>query len=158
VSGARRGAAQDYRNVHGSFDAVVSVKDVPEHIGVAQLPLVHGGGSSVPEERTVLLHTVEDEPSETHRIPFFEASVSELGLSYLRYSSSGDAMENLFVLEDIHRAGLRADAITWWKNFEAGYPTLDQAVRSAFLADVAVLFARRGGRGGSARGPSSGSW
>jgi cyclopropane-fatty-acyl-phospholipid synthase len=118
---------QDYRNVYGSFDAVASM-GMFEHVGWrnyrAFMEVAH---RCLKKEGTVVLHTVGSNEYQTHGIPFFEKHLFPNSASP-SLGQLGDAMENLFVLEDIHNIGpdYGPTLLAWWKNFEAGYPTLDQ--------------------------------
>ena len=118
---------EDYRNVRGTFDAVVSI-GMLEHVGwrnhrnfmeVAHRCLKDGGNA--------VLHTIGSNESQKHGIPFFEKHIFPNAASP-SIAQLGTAMENLFILEDVHNIGpdYRPTLLAWWKNFEAGYPTLDQ--------------------------------
>ena len=118
---------QDYREVYGQFDAVVSI-GMFEHVGWRNyrsfMEVVH---RVMKKEGTAVLHTVGSNEHQTHGIPFFEKHLFPNSASP-SLAQLGDAMENLFVLEDIHNIGpdYGPTLLAWWKNFEAGYSTLDQ--------------------------------
>jgi cyclopropane-fatty-acyl-phospholipid synthase len=118
---------QDYRNVHGSFDAVVSI-GMLEHVGWRNhRPFMEVVHRCLKKEGTAVLHTIGSNEHQTHGIPFFEKHIFPNAASP-SLAQLGKAMENLFVLEDIHNIGpdYRPTLLAWWKNFEAGYSTLDQ--------------------------------
>ena len=118
---------QDYRNVYGRFDAVVSV-GMLEHVGWKNhRPFMEVVHRCLKKEGTAVLHTIGSNEHQTHGVPFFEKHLFPNAASP-SLSQLGKAMENLFVLEDIHNIGpdYKPTLLAWWKNFEAGYPTLDQ--------------------------------
>ncbi|MEP7120304.1 MAG: cyclopropane fatty acyl phospholipid synthase [Byssovorax sp.] len=118
---------QDYRNVYGSFDAVVSI-GMLEHVGWRNhRPFMEVVHRCLKKEGTAVLHTIGSNEHQTHGIPFFEKHIFPNAASP-SLAQLGKAMENLFVLEDIQNIGpdYRPTLLAWWKNFEAGYPTLDQ--------------------------------
>jgi cyclopropane-fatty-acyl-phospholipid synthase len=118
---------QDYRNVYGSFDAVVSI-GMLEHVGWRNhRPFMEVVHRCLKKEGAAVLHTIGSNEHQTHGIPFFEKHIFPNAASP-SLAQLGAAMENLFVLEDIHNIGpdYRPTLLAWWKNFEAGYSTLDQ--------------------------------
>jgi cyclopropane-fatty-acyl-phospholipid synthase len=118
---------QDYRNVYGSFDAVVSI-GMLEHVGWRNhRPFMEVVHRCLKKEGTAVLHTIGSNEHQTHGIPFFEKHVFPNAASP-SLAQLGKAMENLFVLEDIHNIGpdYNPTLLAWWKKFEAGYSTLDQ--------------------------------
>lgn len=118
---------QDYRNVYGRFDRVLSV-GMLEHVGWRNLrtfmKVVH---RCLKPEGISVLHTIGSNETQTHGIPFFEKYLFPNSASP-SIAQLGRAMENLFVLEDVHNIGpdYRPTLLAWWKNFDAGYATLDQ--------------------------------
>ena len=118
---------QDFRDVRGTFDAVVSI-GMLEHVGwknhrnfmeVAYRNLKDGGIG--------VFHTIGSNESQKHGIPFFEKHIFPNAASP-SLAQLGKAMEGLFVAEDIHNIGpdYNPTLLAWWKNFEAGYDTLDK--------------------------------
>lgn len=118
---------QDYRTVQGKYDRVVSI-GMMEHVGwknhrnfmeVAHRCLAPGGYAVV--------HTIGSNESQKHGIPFFEKYIFPNAASP-SMAQLGKATENLFAIEDVHNIGpdYNPTLLAWWKNFEAGYPTLDQ--------------------------------
>jgi cyclopropane-fatty-acyl-phospholipid synthase len=118
---------QDYRNVQGKFDAVVSI-GMLEHVGWrnhrSMMEVVH---RCLRTEGIAVLHTIGSNESQRHGIPFFEKHIFPNAASP-SLAQLGKAMEGLFVVEDIHNIGpdYEPTLLAWWKNFEAGYGTLDQ--------------------------------
>lgn len=118
---------EDYRNVHGQFDAVVSI-GMLEHVGWRNhrnlMEVVH---RCVKKEGVAVLHTIGSNESQKHGIPFFEKHIFPNAASP-SLAQLGKAMENLFVLEDLQNIGpdYRPTLLEWWKKFEKNYPSLDQ--------------------------------
>lgn len=118
---------QDYRAVYGRFDRVVSI-GMLEHVGWRNhrnfMEVVH---RCLAPEGIAVLHTIGSNESQKHGIPFFEKYVFPNAASP-SITQLGRAMENLFVLEDVHNIGpdYNPTLLAWWKNFEAGYDTLDK--------------------------------
>ncbi|MEZ4299929.1 MAG: cyclopropane fatty acyl phospholipid synthase [Polyangiaceae bacterium] len=118
---------QDYRTVQGKFDRVVSI-GMLEHVGWKNhrnfMEVVH---RCLKPEGIAVLHTIGSNESQKHGIPFFEKYIFPNAASP-SIAQLGKAMEHLFVLEDVHNIGpdYRPTLLAWWKNFEAGYRTLDQ--------------------------------
>jgi len=130
----RRGLAgvelclEDYRNQYGRYDRVVSI-GMLEHVGWRNhrnfMEVVH---RCLKPEGVAVLHTIGSNESQKHGIPFFEKYVFPNAASP-SMAQLGRASENLFAIEDVHNIGpdYRPTLLAWWKNFEAGYPTLDHA-------------------------------
>lgn len=118
---------EDYRSFHGKFDRVVSI-GMMEHVGWKNhrtfMEVVH---RSLRPDGIAVIHTIGANESQRHGIPFFEKYVFPNAASP-SLGQVGKALENLFVVEDVHNIGpdYRPTLLAWWKNFEAGYPTLDQ--------------------------------
>ena len=118
---------QDYRAAHGKFDAVVSI-GMLEHVGWKNhrnlMEVVH---RCLHSDGIAVLHTIGSNESQRHGIPFFEKHLFPNAASP-SLAQLGKAMENLLVVEDLHNIGpdYRPTLLAWWKNFEAGYSTLDK--------------------------------
>ena len=117
---------QDYRDVHGNYDAVVSM-GLMEHIGfknyrrymeVVKRCLRPGG--------VALLHTIAGNERRNlidpwvHRYIFPNALLPTMG-------QIGEAMEGLLVLEDVHNFGPDYDRtlMAWHRNFEDAWGELE---------------------------------
>ena len=117
---------QDYRSAAGDFGAVVSI-GMLEHVGWknhrAFMEVVH---RCLHRDGVAVLHTIGSNESQRHGIPFFEKHLFPNAASP-SLAQLGKATENLFSVEDVHNIGpdYRPTLLAWWKNFEAGYPTLD---------------------------------
>jgi cyclopropane-fatty-acyl-phospholipid synthase len=117
---------QDYRTAAGKFDAVVSI-GMMEHVGWRNhrnfMEVVH---RCLRPEGVAVVHTIGSNVSQRHGIPFFEKYLFPNAASP-SLAQLGKALDDLLVVEDIHNIGpdYRPTLLAWWKNFEAGYPTLD---------------------------------
>ena len=118
---------KDYREMHGKFDAVVSI-GMLEHVGWknhrSMMEVVH---RCLRDEGIAVLHTIGSNETQRHGIPFFEKHIFPNAASP-SLAQLGKAMEGLFVVEDIHNIGpdYRPTLLAWWKNFDGGYASLDQ--------------------------------
>ena len=118
---------QDYRTVGGKFDAVVSI-GMMEHVGWKNhrtlMEVIH---RCLKTESVAVVHTIGSNEAQKHGIPFFEKYIFPNAASP-SMGQLGRALDNLLVIEDVHNIGpdYRPTLLAWWKNFEAGYHTLDQ--------------------------------
>jgi cyclopropane-fatty-acyl-phospholipid synthase len=118
---------EDYRNMYGKFDAVVSI-GMMEHVGWKNhrnfMEVVH---RCLKDEGIAVVHTIGSNEYQRHGIPFFEKYIFPNAASP-SLEQVGKATENLLVVEDVQNIGpdYRPTLLAWWKNFDAGYPTLDQ--------------------------------
>lgn len=118
---------EDYRNMHGSFDAVVSI-GMMEHVGWKNhrnfIEVVH---RNLKKEGIAVVHTITSNEAQRHGIPFFEKYVFPNAASP-SLGQFGHALDNLLAIEDVHNIGpdYRPTLLEWWKKFDAGYSTLDQ--------------------------------
>ena len=117
----------DYRTVAGRFDRVVSI-GMMEHVGWRNhrtfMEVIH---RCLHTDGIAVVHTIGSNESQTHGIPFFEKYIFPNAASP-SMGQLGKATEGLFAIEEVHNIGpdYRPTLLAWWKNFEAGYPTLDQ--------------------------------
>jgi cyclopropane-fatty-acyl-phospholipid synthase len=117
----------DYREVSGTYDAVVSI-GMMEHVGWKNhrnlMEVVH---RSLKDDGIAVLHTIGSNETQRHGIPFFEKYIFPNAASP-SIAQLGKAMENLFVVEDWHNFGpdYEATLLAWWDRFNAGYARLDQ--------------------------------
>jgi len=118
---------QDYRTVAGRFDRVVSI-GMMEHVGWRNhrnyMEVIH---RCLHPEGIAVVHTIGSNEHQKHGIPFFEKYIFPNAASP-SMGQLGQATEDLFAIEDVHNIGpdYRPTLLAWWKNFEAGYSTLDQ--------------------------------
>ncbi|MFZ2187642.1 MAG: cyclopropane fatty acyl phospholipid synthase [Candidatus Moraniibacteriota bacterium] len=125
---------QDYRNIEGEFDHIVSV-GMFEHVGyknyrtymeVASRHLKDGG--------LFLLHTIGGNTSATHTDPWIDKYIFPNGL-LPSIRQIGKAIEGLFVMEDWHNFGPDYDKtlMAWHHNFNTRWPELKQQYSERFF-------------------------
>jgi cyclopropane-fatty-acyl-phospholipid synthase len=116
---------QDYREVTGIFDAVISI-GVMEHVGyknyadyfkVVDRCLKPGG--------IAFIHSIGGNRSNTHGEPWLDKYIFPNGM-LPSIAQLGKAMENRFVMEDWHNFGPDYDRtlMEWYANFEKAWPSL----------------------------------
>ncbi|MCK7545773.1 cyclopropane fatty acyl phospholipid synthase [Marinobacter bryozoorum] len=114
---------QDYRDVDETFDRLVSI-GMFEHVGnknyrtymeVAHRSLKDGG--------LFLLHTIGKNERAPHSDPWMDKYIFPNG-ELPSIGQIGDAVDNLFVVEDLHNFGADYDRtlMAWYRNFEAAWP------------------------------------
>lgn len=116
---------QDYRDVDGSFDAVVSVgmfehvgpKNHDEYMDAVDRCLAPGGVS--------LLHTIAGNRQTRHIDPWIHRYVFP-GAHLPTLAEIVDAAGERFVVEDVHNLGPDYDRtlMAWHRNFESAWPRL----------------------------------
>ncbi len=124
---------QDYRDVDGKFDHIVSV-GMFEHVGhmnyrtymeTARRCLKDGG--------LFLLHTIGKNFSDVAVDPWFEKYIFPNSLIPSMKQISG-SVENIFVVEDWHNFGTYYDPtlMAWFRNFDASWHKLGDAYDERF--------------------------
>ncbi len=124
---------QDYREVNGAFDRVVSV-GMFEHVGrknhrefmeVASRCLVNDG--------LCLLHTIGKNERNTTPDPWIDKYIFPNG-DLPSIGQIGDAAGGLFVVEDLHNFGADYDKtlMAWHANFEAAWPQFSAELGDRF--------------------------
>lgn len=114
---------QDYRDVNERFDRIVSI-GMFEHVGdrnyrefmaIAHRCLVDGG--------LFLLHTIGKNERRPVSDPWIDRYIFPNG-ELPSVGQIGDAVDNLFVVEDVHNFGPDYDRtlMAWCANFEAAWP------------------------------------
>ena len=135
---------QDYREVEGRFDRVVSV-GMFEHVGVdnyrSYMQVVHrclGAGG------LCLLHTIGGNASVRAVDPWVRAHIFPNSM-LPSAAQIAAAAEKLFVIEDWQSLGPHYDRtlMAWHANFVAAWDAAPGGLRRALLPDVAVLPARQ---------------
>ena len=117
---------KDYRDVTGSFDAVVSI-GLAEHVGYKNyrtlMTVAHNCLHS--DEGIFLLHTIGNNSSVTVVDPWIDKYIFPNGMPPSIKQLSG-AMEDLFVIEDLHNFGADYDKtlLAWFDNFNAHWDEL----------------------------------
>ena len=124
---------QDYREVTGTFDAVISIgvmehvgyKNYPEYMEVVDRCLKPGGIG--------FIHTIGGNKSGVRGEPWLDRYIFPNGMlpSIAQLSS---AMEGKFVIEDLHNIGPEYDTtlMAWYANFEKAWPDLREKYGERF--------------------------
>ncbi|MFC5272357.1 cyclopropane fatty acyl phospholipid synthase [Adhaeribacter terreus] len=116
---------QDYRDVNEQFDHVVSVGMV-EHVGYRNhRKFMEVAARCLKNDGLFLLHTIGQNFSRTSADPFTNTYIFPNCVIPSMKQLSG-AMENLFVIEDVHNFGPYYDLTlqAWFRNFDKHWPEL----------------------------------
>jgi len=123
---------QDYRDVEGKFDAIVSL-GMFEHVGPKNyrrfMEIVHG---CLDDEGVFLLHTiVRNVAGETD--PWIKKYIFPVGVTPTLEQIATSA-ERQFVIEDIHNFGEYYDKtlMAWFRNFQRSWPVLKNKYDNVF--------------------------
>lgn len=116
---------QDYRELEGQFDKVVSV-GMFEHVGPINYPTYFETVRRVlADQGLFLLHTIGDYATAPTTDPWIEKYIFPNGkLPSARQLT--EVLERRFMIEDWHNFGPDYDRtlMAWWANFDAGWPRL----------------------------------
>ena len=116
---------QDYREVQGKFDAVISI-GIMEHIGYKNYrTYMEVTNRCLKDDGIAFFHTIGGNYSTTRADPWTEKYTFPNGM-LPSIAQLGKAMENLFVMEDWHNIGPNYDKtlMAWHANFEKAWPEL----------------------------------
>ncbi len=116
---------QDYREVDGVFDHVVSI-GILEHVGVKNYrTYFEMVGRVLKKDGLFLLHTNGSNASKITSEPWITKYIFPNG-ALPSVAQIGKASEGLFVMEDWHNFGPDYDTtlVAWFKNFDAAWPAL----------------------------------
>ena len=116
---------QDYRDVSGVYDAVVSI-GVMEHVGYKNYSTyMEVVNRYLKPDGIALIHTIGGNKTITHGEPWMDKYIFPNGM-LPSISQLGKAMEKVFVMEDWHNFGPYYDLtlMAWVANFEAAWPEL----------------------------------
>ena len=124
---------QDYRELNEPFDAIASV-GMFEHVGrknyrtymeVAHKCLNPGG--------LFLLHTIGKNMRKSAPDPWIDKYIFPNG-DLPSIGQIGDALDNLFVVEDLHNFGADYDKtlMAWFARFDAAWPQFEEALGPRF--------------------------
>ncbi len=116
---------QDYRDVNEKFDHVVSV-GMAEHVGYKNhRTYLKTAARCLREDGLFLLHTIGVNYSRTSADPFTNTYIFPNCL-IPSLKQLGAAMENVFVVEDLHNFGPDYDPtlMAWFHNFDAAWDGL----------------------------------
>ena len=116
---------QDYREVTGTFDAVISI-GVMEHVGYKNYgEYMQVVDRCLKKDGIAFVHTIGGNQSFTTGEPWTDKYIFPNGL-LPSIAQLGKAMEEKFVMEDWHNIGPNYDPtlMAWHANFEKAWPDL----------------------------------
>jgi cyclopropane-fatty-acyl-phospholipid synthase len=125
---------QDYRDVEGEFDAVISI-GIMEHVGyknyhtymdVVNRTLKDGG--------IAFIHTIGGNKSSISTNPWVDKYIFPNGM-LPSIAQLAKAMEKTFIVEDLHNIGPHYDKtlMAWYDNFEKAWPELKNQFDETFF-------------------------
>jgi cyclopropane-fatty-acyl-phospholipid synthase len=116
---------QDYRDVTGSYDAVISI-GIMEHVGAKNYrTYVKLVDSCLAPDGVAFVHTIGGNRSRRDIEPWIHKYIFPNAV-LPTISQLGAALEGIFVLEDVHNFGPDYDRtlMAWDENFRAAWPKL----------------------------------
>lgn len=124
---------QDYREVEGQFDAVISI-GMLEHVGYKNYhTYMQVVNRCLKEDGIGLIHTIGNNKSINTAEPFTDKYIFPNGM-LPSIAQLGAAVEGLFVIEDLHNIGPHYDPtlMAWHANFENAWPNLKEKYGDRF--------------------------
>lgn len=124
---------EDYRNVEGNFDAIVSV-GMFEHVGYKNYkPFMKIARRCLKENGLFLLHTIASNESRRNCDSWFDKYIFPNGM-LPSISQLGAALEKKFVMEDWHNIGADYDKtlLAWYQNFRRHWKNLRHSYSQRF--------------------------
>jgi len=124
---------QDYREVEGQFDAVISI-GMLEHVGYKNYhTYMQVVNRCLKEDGIGFIHTIGNNKSINTAEPFTDKYIFPNGM-LPSIAQLGDAIEGLFVIEDLHNIGPQYDPtlMAWHANFENAWPSLKEKYGERF--------------------------
>ena len=124
---------QDYRNVNGQFDRVISI-GVMEHVGYKNYPsYMHVVDRTLKPDGLAFVHTIGGNESVGITDPWTEKYIFPNG-SLPSIAQLAKAMEGLFIMEDWHNFGPDYDPtlMGWYENFNNAWPELKKRYSERF--------------------------
>ncbi len=124
---------QDYRDINGKFDKVVSL-GMFEHVGRGNyrkfMKAVH---NSLRDGGLFLLQTIGGNHSVASTNPWIEKYIFPNSM-LPSIKQIGKSIENLFVLEDLHNFGSDYDLtlMAWWNNFSNNWDQIKNSYSTRF--------------------------
>ena len=123
----------DYRKATGTYDAVISI-GLMEHVGWKNYRsyFEHVDRLLAPNG-VAFVHTITANRPRAHIDPWFDKYIFPNAV-LPTLARLADAMEDIFVAEDIHNIGEDYDLtlMAWWHKFDAAWPTLRAKYGDAF--------------------------
>jgi cyclopropane-fatty-acyl-phospholipid synthase len=124
---------QDYRDTTGQFDRIVSI-GMFEHVGRKNhRAFAEVANRCLTDDGLFLLHTIGNNERSTATNPWIDKYIFPNG-DVPSMGQIGDAVQNLFVVEDVHNFGADYDRtlMAWHANFEAGWPRFSERLGERF--------------------------
>jgi cyclopropane-fatty-acyl-phospholipid synthase len=124
---------QDYREASGEFDRIVNI-GMFEHVGRKNhRTFVEMAHRCLADDGLFLLHTIGQNDRSTLLNPWIHKYIFPNG-DLPSLAHIGDAVENLFVVEDVHNFGADYDRtlMAWHANFEAAWPRFSDQLGERF--------------------------
>ncbi len=125
---------QDYRDLNEPFDRIVSI-GMFEHVGAKNyrtyMDVAH---RCLKDYGLFLLHTIGKNERAPHSDPWMDKYIFPNG-ELPSIGQIGDAVDNLFVVEDLHNFGADYDRtlMAWYRNFEAAWPQFSDTLGERFF-------------------------
>jgi cyclopropane-fatty-acyl-phospholipid synthase len=116
---------QDYRQVEGQYDAVISI-GIMEHIGYRNYrTYMQTAARCLKPGGIAFIHTIGSNEDVTSTDPFSNKYIFPNGMMP-SIAQQTKAMENIFVVEDLHNIGPHYDPtlMAWCANFDRAWPEL----------------------------------
>ncbi|MCD6201144.1 MAG: cyclopropane fatty acyl phospholipid synthase [Bacteroidales bacterium] len=116
---------KDYREAEGKYDAVISI-GIMEHVGYKNYhTYMEITDRCLKEDGVALIHTIGGNISTTHTNPWTDKYIFPNGM-LPSVAQLSEAMEGLFVIEDLHNFGPDYDKtlMAWFGNFDKSWPEL----------------------------------
>lgn len=124
---------QDYRELNEQFDAIASI-GMFEHVGRKNyrtyMEVAH---RCLAKDGLFLLHTIGKNVRKSAPDPWIDKYIFPNG-DLPSIGQIGDAVDNLFVVEDLHNFGADYDKtlMAWFKNFDAAWSRFEDELGSRF--------------------------
>ena len=124
---------QDYRDVEGTYDAVISI-GILEHVGYknykAYMEVVN---RCLKDDGIAFIHTIGRNTSATYVNRWIDKYVFPNGM-LPSIAQIASALEGILVMEDWHNFGPDYDTtlMAWYRNFERAWPDLKEAYGDRF--------------------------
>jgi cyclopropane-fatty-acyl-phospholipid synthase len=124
---------QDYRELNDRFDRIVSI-GMFEHVGRKNhrtyMEVAH---RCLNDDGLFLLHTIGKNKRQSSNDPWIDKYIFPNG-DLPSLGQIGDALDGLFVAEDLHNFGSDYDKtlMAWYTNFEAAWPQYAQQLGDRF--------------------------
>ncbi len=123
----------DYRDINERFDRIVSI-GMFEHVGRKNhRTFMEVAARCLVEDGLFLLHTIGKNQRRSTPDPWIDKYIFPNG-DLPSIGQIGDAMDGLFVAEDLHNFGADYDRtlMAWYANFEAAWPHFAESLGEVF--------------------------